>query len=542
MNHQNNDAKRYFIYARKSSESEDRQMASIDSQIDELTKLAEENSLNVVQVFSESKSAKAPGRVVFADMMQRIKKGEADGIICWKLNRLARNPIDGGEVSWMLQQNIVKHIFTYGRSYYPTDNVIVMAVELGMANQFVRDLSVDAKRGLRSKAERGWYPSFSTLGYIHNPLKKKGDKEIIKDEERFPLVRKMFDLMLSGNYTPPKILDIATNEWGLRMKNGGKMARSTAYRIFTDPFYYGEFEYPKGSGNWFQGMHEPMIARDEYDRIQELLGRKGNPRLRTYTFAFTGMIRCEECGCLITAENKTKHQKNGIIRHYTYYHCTKRKGSCKQKTIRDNELEDQIKKELDAITIPPEFRELAMKIIGEDSGREFSDKKTIISSQQKAYNACIEEYDGLVTMRAKGQIDDETFTRKKSVLEQEKKRLKGLLDETDKAVDDWLERAEYLFNFAEVGKIRFERGTIEEKKDVLSYLGSNLLLKDRKLRITRKNELIAMEELAKEEKAIRNRLEPLGFGSDKTKLWAEYAQSPMMLRGRDSNPRPIGYI
>lgn len=530
MNHQNNDAKRYFIYARKSSESEDRQMASIDSQINELTKLAQENSLDVVQVFSESKSAKAPGRVVFADMMQRIKQGEADGIICWKLNRLARNPIDGGEVSWMLQQNIVKHIFTYGRSYYPTDNVIVMAVELGMANQFVRDLSVDAKRGLRTKAERGWYPSFSTLGYIHNPLKKKGDKEIIKDEERFPLVRKMFDLMLTGNYTPPKILDIATNEWGLRMKNGGKMARSTAYRIFTDPFYYGEFEYPKGSGNWFQGKHDPMIARDEYDRIQELLGRKGNPRLRTYTFAFTGMIHCEECGCLITAENKTKHQKNGITRHYTYYHCTKRKGTCKQKTIRDNELEDQIKKELDTITIPPEFRELAMKIIREDSGREISDKKTIISLQQRAYSTCIEEYDGLVTMRAKGLIDDETFNRKKSVLEQEKKRLKGLLDETDKAVDDWLERAEYLFNFAEVGKIRFERGTIEEKKEVLSYLGSNLFLKDQKLRITRKNELIAMEELAKEERAIRSRLEPLGFGSDKTKLWAEYAQSPMMLR------------
>ena len=217
---------------------------------------------------------------------------------------------------------------------------------------------------------------------------------------------------------------------------------------------------------------------------------------------------------------------------------TKQKGSCKQKTIRDNELEDQIMKELDAIAIPTEFRELAMKIIGEDSGREFSDKKTMISSQQKAYNACVAEYDGLVTMRAKGQIDEETFLRKKAILETERKRLMGLLEETDKAVDDWLERAEYLFNFAEVGKIRFERGTIEEKKDVLSYLGSNLLLKDRKLRITRKNELIAMEELAKEEKAIRNRLEPLGFGSDKTKLWAEYAQSPMMLRRQDSNLRP----
>lgn len=530
MNQQNNSEIRYFIYARKSSESEDRQMASIDSQIDELTKLARENSLNVVRVFSESKSAKAPGRIVFADMMQRIKKGEADGIICWKLNRLARNPIDGGEVSWMLQQNIVKHIFTYGRSYYPTDNVIVMAVELGMANQFVRDLSVDAKRGLRSKAERGWYPSFSTIGYIHNPLKKKGDKEITKDEERFPLVRKMFDLMLTGNYTTPKILEIATNEWGLRMKNGEKMARSTAYRIFTDPFYYGEFEYPKESGNWYVGKHEPMITKAEYDAIQKLLGRRGSPRLRTYAFPFTGMIRCGECGCFITAENKTKHQKNGIVRYYTYYHCTKRKGACSQKTIRDTELENQINDELDAITIPSEFRELAMEVIRKDSGREFADKKTLITSQQKAYNACVTEYDGLVTMRAKGHIDEETFLRKKSLLEQEKQRMKGLLDETDKAVDDWLERAEYLFHFAEVAKIRFEKGTLEEKKGVLSYLGSNLFLENRKLRIPKKNELLAMEELVKEERAVRNRLEPLDLPSDKPKLWAEYARTKPLLR------------
>ena len=171
------------------------EMASIESQIQELTKLAEQNNLEIVRVFSESKSAKAPGREVYADMIARIKNGEASGIICWKLNRLARNPIDGGEISWMIQQGIIQHIQTFGRSYYPTDNVIVMAVELGMANQFIRDLSVDTKRGLKSKAERGWYPTFTTLGYIHNPYKHKGEKEIMKDPERFDLVKKMFELM-----------------------------------------------------------------------------------------------------------------------------------------------------------------------------------------------------------------------------------------------------------------------------------------------------------------------------------------------------------
>lgn len=104
---------RYFIYARKSSENEDRQVASIPSQIAELEKLAKELTLNVVAILTEEKSAKAPGRPIFSQMIEDFTKGKANGIICWKLDRLARNPIDGGTISWLLQQNIVKHIQTY---------------------------------------------------------------------------------------------------------------------------------------------------------------------------------------------------------------------------------------------------------------------------------------------------------------------------------------------------------------------------------------------------------------------------------------------
>jgi len=139
---------KYFIYARKSSESEDRQVQSIQDQVDELQKLAKNSDLTVVNIFSESWSAKAPDRPVFNEMLERIKNGEANGILCWKLNRLARNPIDGGTISWMLQEGLIQYIQTYGRGYSPNDNVIMMSVEFGMANQFIRDLRVDTKRGL----------------------------------------------------------------------------------------------------------------------------------------------------------------------------------------------------------------------------------------------------------------------------------------------------------------------------------------------------------------------------------------------------------
>ena len=531
---------KYFLYARKSSETEDRQMASIDSQIDELSKLAEQNGLKIVRVFSESKSAKAPGREIFSDMMQRIKKGEADGIICWKLNRLARNPIDGGEVSWMLQQNIVKHIFTFGRSYYPTDNVIVMAVELGMANQFIRDLSVDAKRGLKSKAERGWYPAFSTLGYIHNPLKKKGDKEIIKDEERFHLVKKMFDMMLSGNYTPPKILDIATNDWGLRMKNGGKMARSTIYRIFTDPFYYGEFEYPKGSGNWYKGKHEPMITIAEHFKIREILGGDLKPRTKIREFAFTGMMRCEECTSSITAEAKTKCQKNGNVHHYTYYHCTKKRGFCSQGSVREDRLEAQILEELEKIEIPEEFKEWAMEEIRKENEKESKSIRTIVSEQQRAYNQCVEKINVLIDMRAALEITPEQFKERKASLETEKARLNELMNDADKNIGDWIEEADKLFTLAELARERFQYGNLQKKKEMLAALGSNLSLRDGKLTIKAKDKIIAMRSLSSEVKKTRKRLEPLDNSLIKGKPELLYSGNPMLLRGSDSNRRPSG--
>jgi DNA invertase Pin-like site-specific DNA recombinase len=139
-------ANRYFLYARKSSENEDKQAASIPSQVDELKRLAKDHNLKIVDILTEEKSAKAPGRIVFGQMLQEIHEGKADGILCWKLDRLARNPVDGGNIAWMLQQGVIQHIQTFQKGYFPTDNVMMMSVEMGMANQFILDLSLNTNR------------------------------------------------------------------------------------------------------------------------------------------------------------------------------------------------------------------------------------------------------------------------------------------------------------------------------------------------------------------------------------------------------------
>ena len=115
---------KYFLYARKSSESEDRQVQSIDDQINRLKKLANDLNLDIKKIYIEAKSAKKPdNRPIFDEMLQRIENNEAQGILCWQINRLSRNPIDSGKIGWLLQQGTLKSIQTIDRQYLPEDNV-----------------------------------------------------------------------------------------------------------------------------------------------------------------------------------------------------------------------------------------------------------------------------------------------------------------------------------------------------------------------------------------------------------------------------------
>ena len=534
---------KYFIYARKSSESEDRQVQSIQDQVDELEKLAKNNDLTVVNIFSESKSAKAPDRPIFNEMLERIKNGEANGILCWKLNRLARNPIDGGNISWMLQEGLIQYIQTYGRGYSPNDNVIMMSVEFGMANQFIRDLRVDTKRGLKAKAERGWYPTFATLGYKHNPLKTKGNKEIIKDEERFDLIRRIFDVVLEGKLSPPQILNVATEKWGLRNRKGGKISRSNIYRILSDTFYYGEFEYPKKSGNWYQGLHEAMITKEEFDKIQFLLrSDKSSTRPKSYDFAFRGSLYCGECGAMITAEHKQKKQKNGIVRNYIYYHCTKRKDpKCSQKSIEEKKLKALIEVELEKIDIPESLQEWAVDMLKKDNQIESVSRNHILENLDKEYKEVVSKMSGLISMRADKEITPEEFKEEKCKLAREKDRIRKDLKDLDKGVNDWLKKAEKYFSFAENIKKRFEKGGLDIKKDILNSLGSNLYLEDQKIKVDFENTLKVIEKMATESKLINEMFEPLKGVENKRALGDLYSQSPVMLRRQDSNLRQIDY-
>jgi len=500
-----------FIYCRKSSEEEDRQVLSIESQMSELGTLAEKLDLPVTDILTESKSAKAPGRKVFNEMTRRIYRKEARGIICWKLDRLARNPVDGGQISWMLQQSVIRHIQTPERVYHPEDNVLLMNVEFGMANQFILDLSKNVKRGLKTKIEKGWLPGVSPLGYLNNKGRIEGEKDIIKDPKRFLLLQKMWELMLTGNYSLGQIVKIANEDWNFEMRRfkrrgGGPLLRGQLYKVLTDPFYSGTIRY---NGELHPGKHEPMVSKEEFDRVQNILGKGKRTRPKIHAFPFRGIIHCGECGCFITAEKKSKLTKSGL-HYYVYYHCTKRRpdARCSQPTIRKEELERQIRKELCKISIDESFKNLAIKYFREVYQEEAKDRKSIRRSLEKKHKQIQEQIHGLTEMRLKRLLEDEEYLEHKNKLLLERERLKEKLKDVSHSAEKQLKLTERAFTFACYANYWFDHGTLDQKNTILKTIGSNFILKDRKLSLELKNPWLTIQEDFKYSKAKKETLEP----------------------------------
>lgn len=559
---------KYISYARKSSEPDDRQAQSIEDQLNILSTLTKDRKLEVIGTLSESKSAKAPFvREKFQELINRVTKGEASGIICWSLDRLTRNPVDAGTLQWLLQNGTLEEIVTPSKTFARQDSGLIMSVMAGMGNQFIMDLQKNTKRGLEAKANKGWLPYGSKAGYQNDPTAIKGNKTITIDPVHFPLIRKAWDLMLTGSTNPPQILETLNNELGYRTHThrqlGGKpMARSQIYKIFTDPFYYGEFEYPVGSGKWYQGKHTPMITKEEFNRVQILLGRKGKPKLRTCNFFATGVITCGECGSGITAEEKwqvictnCKYKFASLNRsccpkcnvsisdmhsptllHYIYYHCTKRKNpKCTQGTITEDKLISQITKTLTSIEISDDFKNWAIKHLNELNDQEVDSRNATLSSLQQAYTNVTKRIDNLLSIMISPQnsdgaiISDEEFKSQKSSLLKEKSGLEEQLKITGDRITKWVELSEKTFNFARYAKHWFATGDLTTKRQILQGLGSNLTLKDKSLHVELLQPFQLIQNAVSEVIETSLMFEPEKRFDNSDQLWSFFSQNPTLL-------------
>ena len=538
---------KYFGYCRKSSESEDRQVASIEDQKRELREYAAREGIGMIEIFEESQSAYKIGRPMFGEMMSRIQRGDAQGILVWHPNRLSRNPVDGGLLIYSMDENALKEIRAPHKTYRNySDDKFFLQLEFGMAKKDSDDKGSAVKRGFKGKLTKGWRPGPAPIGYRN--IGEVGDKTIVADPERFELIRKMWDLFLTGTYSVSKILDIATNEWGLRTtpkkRLGGKpLTMSHMYAIFNKPFYYRYFDWRNpetGEKELYKGEHPAIITEDEFNRGQILLGRKGKAQPKTREFAFTGLMHCGECDSMITAEEvhqiicgeckqkfSSRHKTvcpkcltdvsqmtNPKILKYIYYHCTKKKNpKCTQKSIRLEDFEKQFDTILGDVTIDDDYLRVALDYLKDRQELEVNDETTITKSLQDALNNCQTRINNLHKEYTSPQNADyglyspEEFKRYKGDLLKERLGFEQKLGGSQARIDHTNELSERTFNFCHFAQYHFNNGTLQKKKDIFANIGSNLTLMDQKIRVEALEPYMLIEKELKAQKEIYNALE-----------------------------------
>ncbi len=343
---------KYCLYARKSMEAEEQQALSIESQVKEMLALAEREHLQVVDIKREAHSSKEVGqRVVFNQMLLEIREKKYNGILTWAPDRLSRNAGDLGSLVDLMDQKSLLEIRTYSQRFTNNPNEKFLLMILGSQAKLENDnKAVNVKRGLKARCEMGYRPSTAPTGYLNE---KHVDKkcQVRIDPKRASFIKQMFEKVANEQWSGRKVFRWL-KDIGFKTKNGKLLALGNIYLLLRNTFYYGEFEYPVGSGNWYVGKHASIVTKELFDKVQLSINEHFIPKTESKEFAFTKLIKCGYCGSGITADEKFKKLKDGGANRHVYYFCTKAKNiDCKNPPINEPSLINELIELVDKVNL-----------------------------------------------------------------------------------------------------------------------------------------------------------------------------------------------
>ena len=462
---------RYVIYARKSSEDEDRQILSIEAQLVELKEFAAKEKLEIVASFQEAKTAKEPGRIKFAEMLSFLESGKADGILSWHPDRLARNSVDGGKIIHFVDREIIKSLKFPCFWFEPTpQGLFMLNIAFGQSKYFVDNLRENVKRGLRQKIRRGEWPGRPPVGYINNLATKK----IEIDKSKAPKIRKFFELYSTGNYTLQSLAN-----WCHENKLTGfwdkPFSISSSQRTLQNIFYLGLMKY---RGEIFEGQHQPIISKKLFDKCREVLKDRGKPqKVKKHSFDFLGLMKCP-CSAAITAEKKIK--KSG--RAYIYYRCTKKKGPCSEKHfLRQEELLKQIKSHLQKVSLSSQDTERVLAELEKDENLAKEQAKNTVQNLKLEILELDQKLDKLLDLYLSNKLSQDEYVLKKEKFLNQKVGIQEKISDFEQKGLSWLEPArEFILSLNKAEKL-LSTENYSEMTSFLKNIGSNHILQNRQL-------------------------------------------------------------
>ncbi len=477
---------RYFLYLRRSTD-EGHQALSIKSQREEL--LQRLGHLTIVEIIEEDGSAFKPhNRPKFEEMLRRIEAGEADGIIAWHPDRLSRNPLDAAQIIYALDRKVIKDLQFASYVFNNTpEGKMMLSFALSQSKYYSEKLGVDVKRGMITKCKAGHPPIKAEVGYRNVNPGERGKCYITEDEIRFPIMQKAWRLLLTGAYTVPQIHRIARDEWGLTLAATKKLPErpitiGCLYKVFSQPFAAGFFEW---DGELYKGDYKAMITYGEYEMAQVILGREGRQRNRKHNAPFTGIVRCAECGSMITTDVQRKKLKNGSARVHIYYRCARSQGPCSQHVALNlDEMTEQLRSYILAISISKRLLAWVKDKLVRMYDVERKGQKKLLEEFRRRYDEAMKAIQNLVKLYVsasntdKSLLTEEDFKLQKADLTKDREHAKQLLDEHESNVDSSIDRTIQTFEFASNALECFDKGSQDRQRVILLAIGSNWTMKD----------------------------------------------------------------
>lgn len=461
----------YYVYARKSTEDEERQVMSIEDQETEINDFAKREKIKIIEILKESKSAKDPGRKVFNEMLTKIYASKKPvGIIAWHPDRLARNSVDGGQIIYMIDIGKIAALKFPTFWFEPTpQGKFMLQVAFGQSKYYSDNLSENVKRGIKHKVRRGEYPTLAPKGYINNPKTRNLDVDVTEAK----IIGKAFKEFAEGRHSLATISQRMAL-WGMHSKFGNPLCKASVLRILTNPLYLGLIHM---HGEIHEGKFDPIVDKTTFEKVQVELKSKSKPRKQKpeHNFPFTGLIKCKECGGMISAQYAKKGK-------YIYYRCSKRMGvKCSQPYIQDVFLLNLLREEISKVVLPTGWADLALDFLEQRQREDIELGKTFYQNLESQLKETSGKLDKLINSFLDGFIEQEDYLSRKAELLKTKIDLQEKIKNFGKRGVAWFELArEFLKALRDAEKLAFSEDLFEIKS-FLKKFGSNRLLDNKKV-------------------------------------------------------------
>jgi DNA invertase Pin-like site-specific DNA recombinase len=452
------------LYARVSSKEQEREGYSIPAQCKLLRSYAQRQDYQVVREFVDVETAKQSGRIQFNRMVRFLQEHpQVRILLCEKTDRLYRNfkdyvTIDELEVTLIF----VKEGSVLNRQSRSHEKFI-HGIKVLMAKNYIDNLSEETRKGLLEKAEEGEFPAYAPLGYRH----ERGRKRIVLDPKRAPLIQEMFERYAAG-CTSMRALEAHLALAGLSTRKGKRVNCSMVAAMLKNPFYTGQFRW---NGKLYAGKHPPIIDKALFERVQAVILTRNRTRQTVHGFAYTGLLKCAECGCAITAEIKKGR--------YIYYHCSFDKGKCGGGYLREEELEGQFAEILRQFQFSETVFDWTREALRLSQQEKAAFHRRTIEGLNAQYLKLQNRIDQIYLDKLDGEVEEAFYRRNVAEWREEQDRIRQRIQRHQKADENYVEQGIRLLEIARDAHLLFQQKGQPERTALIRFLLGGSELKDK---------------------------------------------------------------